>query len=278
MNRLLLFNRYVDWSILNEGVTIPSRFQNDLFGAIGRTIKRGEKIQIPVSISGKTYSVILTNIDFDQNKYPDHGDIIQFRWSKNSDIAQDLQKIFQRSYAALYGYRSAQDTASSEKPKIEESITFLYNATEKRIEIEYINSLDLNEIKPVLSKMTEERFEREQNYYRADITANLLYRDAVQKIRMIDRTIIKDLKILYDFHCQICGTSFDRYNVQYMEAHHIDPFVRSLNNDSNNILIICPNHHRIIHTAKPFFFYNGAYFLYPNGVKEKVSYNKHIAG
>ena len=44
-----------------------------------------------------------------------------------------------------------------------------------------------------------------------------------------------------------------RYGVNIVESHHIEPFVESLNNNPENQVIICPNHHRIIHRARPVF-------------------------
>ena len=35
------------------------------------------------------------------------------------------------------------------------------------------------------------------------------------------------------------------YGSHIVEAHHIDYFVSSLNNDASNQLIVCPNHHSI---------------------------------
>ncbi|HOV27398.1 MAG TPA: RloB domain-containing protein [Pseudobacteroides sp.] len=62
------------------------------------------------------------------------------------------------------------------------------------------------------------------------------------------------LKRLYNYSYQICGENISaNYRVNVVESHHIKPFVETLNNDANNLIVICPNHHRIIHKAKPVF-------------------------
>ena len=47
-------------------------------------------------------------------------------------------------------------------------------------------------------------------------------------------------------------------------------------NDFNNIIILCPNHHRIIHAYNPIFRLKTKDFLYPNGYKEGLQLNLHL--
>ena len=74
------------------------------------------------------------------------------------------------------------------------------------------------------------------------------------KIRKLNRLIRENLKLLYGYRCQICGQLIgEGYGSHMAEAHHIDYFVNSLNNDASNQMIVCPNHHSIIHDANPVF-------------------------
>jgi len=275
-SNLFLFSKTVDWSILNDGVSIPIRTHPIIMGAIGNELRHGERQHINFRLDGHIYKVLLTNTNYDRIKYPDRSDIIQFRWSKTGSLAKHLRRIFQASYNELEHYRATIDKSGMDRPIIHESITFLYNYNEQLVELEYISADDFLTAKEHISKVKEDDFEYQQNYYQADSTSSLVYKDAVVKIRRINRSIITDLKILYDYHCQICGTCFTEYDVRFMEAHHIDPFVKSMNNDSDNIMIVCPNHHRIIHSVNPEFYDTGLYFLYPNGLKEVLKINRHI--
>lgn len=65
------------------------------------------------------------------------------------------------------------------------------------------------------------------------------------------------------------------YTTEY-EAHHIDYFKRAFNNDSNNLLVLCPNHHRIIHKANPVFDRGKLIYKYHNGFEEGLFINKHL--
>lgn len=41
-------------------------------------------------------------------------------------------------------------------------------------------------------------------------------------------------------------------------------------------MILCPNHHRIIHAYNPTFKLKNKEFLYPNGYKEGLLLNLHL--
>ena len=68
----------------------------------------------------------------------------------------------------------------------------------------------------------------------------------------------------------------EKYNSEIVEAHHIDYFTKSLNNDSENIIILSPNFHRLIHKTNPEFDRNKLSFIFPNGVEEKLKLNLHL--
>ena len=62
----------------------------------------------------------------------------------------------------------------------------------------------------------------------------------------------------------------------FKEARYIDYFIRSLNNDAGNQMIVCPNHHRIIHETDPVFDRQTIKYRYPNGYEQGLLLNKHL--
>ena len=83
--------------------------------------------------------------------------------------------------------------------------------------------------------------------------------------------------MLYDYKCQICGDNFGgRYGTRIVETHHIESFVVNQNNDSSNQVIICPNHHRVMHRTEPALDRARLLFNYSNGIQEKVVINRHL--
>ena len=53
-------------------------------------------------------------------------------------------------------------------------------------------------------------------------------------------------------------------------------FVNSLNNDANNQMIVCPNHHSVIHAANPVFDRRRMVYRFDNGAEERIILNKHL--
>ena len=56
----------------------------------------------------------------------------------------------------------------------------------------------------------------------------------------------------------------------------MDYFVKSLNNDASNQIIVCPNHHSIIHDVDPMFDRGRLLYIYSNGFEEKLVLNQHL--
>ena len=60
-----------------------------------------------------------------------------------------------------------------------------------------------------------------------------------------DNKTIVQIKILRDFKCQLCGNSILKKNgSRYIEAAHIQPKKQKGCETPENILILCPNHHK----------------------------------
>ena len=89
--------------------------------------------------------------------------------------------------------------------------------------------------------------------------------------------ISENLKLLYGYRCQLCGKLIgEEFGSHVAEAHHIDYFVNSLNNDANNQMVVCPNHHSIIHDADPIFDRRRRMYVYKNGLEQGLVLNKHL--
>ncbi|EPR12045.1 HNH endonuclease [Ruminiclostridium papyrosolvens] len=67
--------------------------------------------------------------------------------------------------------------------------------------------------------------------------------------------IVNRLKLEYNYKCQLCGESFliDNGNY-YCEAHHINMLSNGGSQSPENVLILCANHHRMLHYASKFCF------------------------
>lgn len=60
-----------------------------------------------------------------------------------------------------------------------------------------------------------------------------------------DNKTIAQIKILRDFKCQICSTTIKKKDgTLYIEAAHIEPKHKKGRETPDNILLLCPNHHK----------------------------------
>ena len=64
----------------------------------------------------------------------------------------------------------------------------------------------------------------------------------IVKIHKLNRKIGENLKLLYGYRCRICGKIIgEKYGSRIAE------------NNANNRMIVCLDHHSIIHDANPVF-------------------------
>lgn len=128
---------------------------------------------------------------------------------------------------------------------------------------------------PLSAELSEEELEHILNF--KDATATIKIRTGNSKVRVYSTAIIKQLKALYSGQCQICGTKpFPALDIDICEAHHINYFSSSKNNDSGNIVILCPNHHRLIHKLNPSYDVNSGCFVFSNGDSLPIILDHHL--
>ena len=128
-----------------------------------------------------------------------------------------------------------------------------------------------------ISNMTEEELERIINA--RDHSSRIEYRTTATKpVRVYDHSIIFGLKSLYRGKCQLCGCMpLEGFSTDISEAHHIEYYSVTQNNDASNILILCPNHHSIIHRLNPVFDKKKLEYHFSNGKILKLKLNYHIS-
>lgn len=91
-----------------------------------------------------------------------------------------------------------------------------------------------------------------------------------------DPLLSESLKSVYDHRCQICGMNFQfKYDEPFAETHHIRPLSENGLDMGENIIVTCPNHHRIIHKTNPTFDRSKLLYRYPNGLEERLILTDH---
>lgn len=92
-----------------------------------------------------------------------------------------------------------------------------------------------------------------------------------------NRQLVDDLNRLYSGRCQLCG--FDSptvYTVDSAESHHIWYRSRGGPDTIENLALLCPNHHTVVHATDATFDYGKLHFVFPNGRVEPLCLNRHL--
>lgn len=132
-----------------------------------------------------------------------------------------------------------------------------------------LNNLDnkdnLINVENYIYKMTEKKFK--EYILSLDSSASIDLVKKYVKIRKYNKKIIEDMKKKADGKCQVCGCGCE-HGVSIVEAHHIKLFSLSQDNSPKNIIIVCPNHHRLIHKTKAVINVENHTIEYPDGTIE----------
>lgn len=279
---MFFYQKKIDRSTLREGFSIPVEYHAILHSFPGGAIKRGETRQIKIILNNQEFDAQLKNQPFDKNKFAGHTDVIQIRYTVNSPLAQKLREIFQSTWEYVEKIKALPENANRKftitiPEEIQEFL--ILNTTElpNVFMAECIICSEKVAIKSDLKNMSEWDFEQLEEFTKHDPKATMDYKNRMMRIRKLDRSIGDSLKRIYDYRCQMSGERIGSpYNALCVEAHHIDPFTKSFNNDYSNIIILSPTYHRIVHKANPTFDREQLAFAFPNGLIEKIKLNKHL--
>lgn len=271
-----IFLKEVDWSVLHEGFSISVTFQNEFQKSLGKYLLHGERQEINLVIDGISCFAELINQPFNREKYPTHSDVIQIRYSQKSQCANILKQIFHCSYKKLSLLKNEPNKKRIPLSEHEKEYLAIYSSDSPYcFELECITSYEKQDAVNSLSKMEELTIEN--LIEKDDPAAEIIFKTGLIKMRKLNRAIGNELKDVYNDKCQVCGKSIgELYGVNISHIHHIEPFINTQNNNVQNLMVLCPNHHSIIHCAKPEFSRSSLTFIYPNNYKEPLLLNKHL--
>ena len=92
-----------------------------------------------------------------------------------------------------------------------------------------------------------------------------------------NQALAESLKLYYGNRCQICLQDFSTsYGVSLAEAHHIESHRDGGPDVSQNLIVICPNHHGLIHATNAVFDRAALSYTYPNGLVERLQLRDHF--
>lgn len=277
-----IMQKTVDWSLLNDGMTIPVSACALLKAWDESILTHGAGKDIKVLIDGELYDAKLKNQNFEQSNWAGHKDVIQIRYGRQSALAVKLRAIFKKSYDYLFAQKQLLGKSKRQillPSDIHEYMRLYLTTSSDVLCMECCSSSDYQQLAHTLSVIPEEVYEQsdDEQFFMADKTASIEEKQRLVKYRRIDRSIILTLKRFYDYRDEISGEKIgDEYGDSVVEAHHIDYFTRSQNNDSTNIIIISLNYHRIIHKNNPRFNRKKFQFEFENGEVLRLKLYEHL--
>lgn len=274
-----VYKKEIDWSTLMEGFTLPLDNQVIFLRNMENFLQRGQSKIIHFFMNGKTYDAKIVNVNNSVEKRKK--DAYQIRYPRNGELSQALQQYFFKSMSYIKMIRENRDPKDRSYIKmpdgLKEYLAIYTTEYEDTFLLEPITQDDFQVMKKSIQGMRERTVENEIEYEVEDKSSGIEKRLQIVKIRKLNRKIGENLKLLYGYRCQICGQVIgEKYGSHIAEAHHIDYFVNSLNNDANNQMIVCPNHHSVIHDANPVFDRRRMVYRFDNGVEERIRLNKHL--
>lgn len=95
--------------------------------------------------------------------------------------------------------------------------------------------------------------------------------------RLQDPWLPNALKVLYEHKCQVCTHDFTaRYDTPYADTRFIQAIEDGGEPVSKNVVVLCPNHDKIIQVTRATFDRNALAFTFPNGLRERLLLREHL--
>ena len=191
-----VYKKEVGWSLFNYGFAIPIEYQVVFKKIADRFITLGESKLIRLFLDGKSYEASLNNY-----KHGARTDIVQVRYSQNSDIAVALRNAFKRSYDYILSQKKLQEPGSKKQiPLPDEYKEYLVVYTTEYDDtyvLETIVCVEVTNLRQTICGKDERLVEAEIDYDEKDAGAGIQTSKRLMKIRKLNRLIGTNLKLLY---------------------------------------------------------------------------------
>ncbi len=277
-----IMQKEINWSLFNYGLAIPVSVWNLIHAWDSSLLIHGASKNIKIILGNEMFDAKIYNTNFDKNKFVREKDILQIRFSENSPLIARLRAIFPITYQYFKEKKKVNPNSRKQIPLpkgVHESIRLYFTSAPDVFLLECQTNEEYTQVANMLKSVPEELYEASDDdiLFMQDKYASIIEKERVVKYRRIDRSIIEMLKKHYDYCDQISGEKIGaEYGNSVVEAHHIDYFTTSQNNDTTNIIIISPNYHRIIHKNNPIFNRKKYQFEFPNGELLKLKLYDHL--
>ena len=80
--------------MLLQGFSVPLKNKDLLFTTLGFYLEPGQNRMLQLAFRNQIYEIMLTNDAFDRGKYPEHKEIIQFRYNPSDALPVALREEY----------------------------------------------------------------------------------------------------------------------------------------------------------------------------------------
>ena len=225
-----IMQKTVDWSLLNDGMTIPVSACALLKAWDESILTHGVGKDIKVLIDGELYDAKLKNQNFEQSNWAGHKDVIQIRYGRQSALAVKLRAVFKKSYNYLFAQKQLLGKSKRQillPDDIHEYIRLYLTTSSDVLCMECCANADYQQLADTLNAIPEEVYEvsDDDKFFMADKTASVVQKELLVKYRKIDRSIIRMLKEFYDYRDEISG---EKIGEQYVALWKLTTSITSL--------------------------------------------------
>lgn len=157
-----IMQKTVDWSLLNDGMTIPVSACTLLKHWDESILTHGVSKDIKVLIDGELYDAKLKNQNFEQSNWVGHKDVIQIRYGRQSSLAVKLRTIFETSYNYLFAQKQLLGKSKRQIPlpkDIHEYIRLYLTTSSDVLCMECCANADYLQLANTLNAVPEEVYE-----------------------------------------------------------------------------------------------------------------------
>jgi hypothetical protein len=254
----LIGRKRVDWSIFQDGTTVPLPFHPLIAAFCGGGIpSRGRGWDVVLEFEGNSYLARLINADRAVSS-----DTVQLRWDSNRELREALALSFRNSLVYLGVSRlsssNAVRLASSAVPEhLSEYLDFYGTETAREFRLVPARSgwstrlldswvsPDEAVLEAILDRVHDAEFCRwcQLNEYRP-------YLEELIEARRFQHDVARFLRKLYGGQCQVCVSGCDLPgSMDVSEVHYLGLSDRTQATSLDRSLLVCPSHHRLLHTG-----------------------------
>lgn len=263
-NKIKKLFKDVGISQYKDGVRINKAFHNIFNAPTSKNyVKRGQKREVKILFNDNIF-----NADYQFEGQKNTSRVLQ-RIQFKKELKNEFKKVFPKPKGKFIIQQGIDDNH------------FIFSKLQKinaEDEEDYAKSIIEEEFEGLTDKQIEDRLESRIKHYK--IKSRKSRRSGTTVISG-DPVLKERIKQLYRYTCQLCGTQIKKIGwspnlkkideVEFLtaDAHHVVPLAEGGDDEPSNLICVCPNCHRRLHSGEYRILFMGKKPYYQNSITEE---------